>query len=229
MAGRLQGKAAVVTGGSKGIGKAIAEALLKEGCAVLITARDHRELEQAQKELERHGAIQTITADVSKADDNRRLMQQVKATFGTLDILVNNAGVLRYGPLREQSQEEIAATLDTNIKGLISLTRELLSVVDHSEDSRIINISSGLGKTGAANVAVYCASKFGVIGFTEALAQELEHGKTYAVCPKMTDTDMIKQFSSGGPGIDKPEDVAEVVLSVCLPSCSEQSGSAVDV
>lgn len=227
---QLKGNTALVTGGSRGIGKAIAEMLLKEGCTVLITARDYRELEEAQKDLEKHGTVQTITADVAKADDNRRVMQQVKATFGQLDILVNNAGILRYGPLKEQSQEEIAAVLDINLKGLISLTRELLPVVDHSEDSRIINISSGLGKVGIANFAVYCASKFGILGFTQALAEELRHARTYAVCPKMTDTKMIREFYDGpGEGIDRPEDVARVVLGVCLPSCTEPSGSSLDV
>lgn len=227
----LKGKVAVVTGGGRGIGKAIALAFAAEGCNVIINSRTESELRLAEKEIKAKNVnCLAIKADVSKLSDVKKVISETIKKFKKINILVNNAGIGPYKSLEEHSYEEINAILDINLKGLIYFTKEAIPYIKKEGFGRIINISSGIGKVGITNFTVYCATKFGIIGFTEALAGELNNAKVYAVCPGSTDT---KLYRSNFPYsknflIDKPEKVAKVVLKLCI-SNDFRSGEAVDV
>lgn len=227
----LTGKVAIVTGGSRGIGKAIAIALSMQGCEIAICARTESELRQAEMDIKKYSDAFAIRADVSKTEDVKRVVNKTIKKFKKINILVNNAGIGTYGPFLEMRQKSIDATLDINLKGVIYLTKEALPYIEKEGYGRVINISSGLGKFGMANFTLYCASKFGVIGFTEALAEELKNAKAYAVCPGQTNTRMTTENFPDVDvnSIDQPEDVAKVVLRLCMPNCNVKNGAAVDV
>lgn len=227
----LKGKVAIVTGSSRGIGKAIAIALAREGCKIAICSRTESELRQAEKEIKSYTDIIAVKADVSKIEDAKRVVSETIRKFSKINILVNNAGIGTYAPFSQMQQKDIDLTLDINLKGAIYFAKEALPYIEMESYGRIINISSGLGKFGMANFALYCASKFGLIGFTEALAEELENTKVYAVCPGQTNTRMTTENFPEVDinSIDQPEDVAEVVLRLCMPDCTIKSGAAVDV
>jgi len=227
----LKGKVAVVTGAGRGIGRAIALALAEQGCNVVINSRTETELRQAEKEIKAKNAdVLAIKADVSKLSDVKKVISETIKKFRKINILVNNAGIGTYKSLEEHNYGEINGIIDINLKGTIYFAREALPYLKKEDYARIINISSGIGKVGIANFTVYCATKFGVIGFTQALADELRNVKVYAVCPGATDTRLYRQNfpTSRNFLIDKPEKVAKVVLRLCL-SDDVRSGEAVEV
>jgi 3-oxoacyl-[acyl-carrier protein] reductase len=138
--------------------------------------------------------------------------------FDKIDILVNNAGVAVYKDFSKMDMDEINSILDINLKGLILCTKYFLPHMQKRNYGRIINISSGAGKIGIAKFAVYCASKFGVIGFTEALAEELPRDiRVNAVCPGGVDTQMYASTFGERPSL-KPEHIAKKVLPLCMPN-----------
>ena len=226
----LNDKVAIVTGGSRGIGRAIALALAEQGCSIAINSRTESELKDAEKEIKPKAEVLAIKADVSKLSDVKKAVKEVIKKFGKINILVNNAGIGAYKSLDALSYGEIDSTLDTNLKGLIYFTKEALPYIRREAYGRIINISSGVGKVGIANFTAYCATKFGVIGFTEALAEELKKTKVYAVCPGSTDTRLYRSNFPYSRNflIDKPEKVAKTVLRLCVYD-NVRSGVSVDV
>ncbi|MBI4176018.1 MAG: SDR family oxidoreductase [Candidatus Aenigmarchaeota archaeon] len=231
---RLSGRVAVVTGGSRGIGKAIAIALAKEGADIAIIARTMEGLALAAKLIRKLGVgCLAVAGDVGKSADVERLFDRVIAEFGRIDILVNNAGVYYYKPLLNTTEKDWDETVGTNLKGVYLCTKEALPYIIKDRGGVIVNISSGGGKRGFANFSAYCASKFGVNGFTQSLAEELGHKsvRVYAVCPGVVDTQTIRDM---WPDMDpseilKPEHVAEKVLELCMPDCRVKSGAAVDI
>ncbi len=219
----MKGKVAVVTGSGRGIGRATAIALAKEGAKIVITARNTKEMEETLREVSKFSEGITIRCDVSKERDVENLFSQAMKKFGKIDMLVNNAGVAYYEPFSKMDAVKVREMIDTNLHGIFNTTREALK---HMKSGVVVNVSSGAGKNGIGGLAVYCASKFGVLGFTESMAQETKSVKFYSVCPGGVDTNMYFSMFRRHPAL-KAEDVAEKIKEVCegkLPS-----GTSVDV
>ena len=212
---------ALITGGNRGIGLAIARKLAENKVELILTGRNAETLETAKKELSEKVKTDAFVCDVSDDQAIKELMEKIEG----FDILVNNAGVLEYRELADNSVEEIDYMINVNLRGLIVFTK---AAIGKMRKGVIINIASGAGKTGYPKMAVYCATKFGVIGFTESLAMELDNIKVFSVCPGDTQTDMwASNFDS--PATYQPEDVAEAVWNVIKNSDKIRSSSAIDV
>ena len=231
---RLKGKVAIITGGGRGIGRAIALALAQEGCGIIITSRTLTELEDAKKEIIKSGgeAI-AVKGDVQSASDAGKIIKSAVKKFGRIDILVNNAGVAYYKPFSETSEKDYDTTLDTNLKGTFLFIKETLPYMLKQKSGVIINISSMAGKRGYEGMSVYCASKFGIIGLTESLADELQ-GKgvrVYSVCPGGVNTRMYLDIvpEADPKKLIQPEEVAEKVAALCMPDCRTPSGSSIEI
>lgn len=214
----IENKSAVVTGSTRGIGLAIARAILERGGRVFICGRDSAEVERKTTSLESEHGDRVVGAacDVRNYDNVRSLFSRVRQAFGTLDILVNNAGIGSHANVSEMSVEEWDATLETNLSGVFYCSHEALPLMKGG--GYIINIGSLAGKHASAGSAAYCASKFGLVGFSEALMQEVryDHIRVSLVMPGSVNTG----FGRGGgqePGKTwklLPEDVAAVVINL---------------
>jgi NAD(P)-dependent dehydrogenase (short-subunit alcohol dehydrogenase family) len=218
----LKGKSVLVTGSSSGIGRETAFAFAREGCKVAITYNKGKEdALAASKKALGMGAAEALVLQLNVMDDGsiRDAVRKAVSKFGAIDILVNNAGVIAWKPLAEQTEGEVEAQLRTNLEGLIKVTKECLP---HVRDT-IINIASTAGLEGFPTLSVYCATKFGVRGFTQALAKELKGVKVFAVNPTMTATRMTD--FQGMP----PEKVAEVVVNTAKGKYGTRSGGDVNV
>lgn len=219
---------ALVSGGNRGIGLSIAKSLAKNGMDLILVARNKKTLDLAKKELEGLGVrVWTIICDVSDDNQVKKLASQVR-DIGNPDILINNAGVAYNKYFEENSVEEIDRMIDVNLRGLIMMSRELLPLM---EEGLLINIASDAGKQGFPGLAVYCATKFGVIGFTEALAEELKGTRirAYTICPADTQTDMWESLYPGTPATYQPEDVAKEVMDLIKNNKKIRPGSAISV
>ena len=213
-----RGKAAIVTGGTKGIGRAIAEALAGEGLNVCVGARDVDEVKQAVRELEGTGAAATGAAcDVRVYEECEALVAHAVEELGGVDVLVNNAGIGLFKPVEEMSPEEFRAVLETNLFGVFHCCRAAIPVMKRRGGGYIINISSLAGANPHPSMAAYNASKFGLNGFSEALMQEVRHDKIKVsyVMPGSVNT----EFGGDTPGAEKgwqlqPADVARVVTDL---------------
>ena len=189
----LEGKTAVVTGGSRGIGAAVAALLAERGAAVVVSARDADRLDAAVKDLEAMGTpVVGVTGDVSRRDDAERVVDTARERFGRLDILVNNAGITRDGLLLRMKDDDWDRVIEVNLRGAFVMTRAAAKVMVRQKGGRIINMSSAAGAMGNAGQANYSASKAGLIGFTKAAARELSHWGILvnAVAPGLIETDM---------------------------------------
>jgi len=215
---------AVVTGGNRGIGLAIARKLADKGIDLILVGKNRKTLESVKKELSEKVDVSVFACDVGNDKEIKRLFKNKK--IKGFDILVNNAGVAYYEPLSEMDERKIDEIIDVNLRGLIKFTK---AAIPKMKKGIIINISSGAGKTGYSNFAVYCATKFGVIGFTESLAGELDNIKVFAVCPGGTQTDMWESLFPGEHASYRPEDVADTVMHVIENSKRIRPGAAIDV
>jgi 3-oxoacyl-[acyl-carrier protein] reductase len=189
----LAGRAAVVTGGTRGIGLAIARALAEDGASVVVSGRDAGRLESAVKELESLGASALgVAADQSKREDCDRLVAAAKERFGRIDVLVNNAGITRDQLLVRMKDDDWDQVLDTNLRGVFLMTRAVAKSMMRQKSGRIINIASTAGAMGNPGQVNYSAAKAGVIGLTKAAARELAHWNILvnAVAPGLIATDM---------------------------------------
>ncbi|HIH75680.1 MAG TPA: SDR family oxidoreductase [Methanosarcina sp.] len=227
---RLKGQTAIVTGGGKGIGRAICLALAREGANIVVAARTERDIRETARMVEKEGTQAfAVSTDIRIEEDVKNMISDVANTFGRIDILVNNAGVAHRKYMVDTSREEYENIMDTNVKGMFFCTKYALPYLLKRGEGRIVNISSGAGKHGIPRLSIYCASKFAVIGFTESIAYEIGGGvQVYAVCPASVDTGMYRSLHTDEPVL-KPEDVAGKVLELCLPGTTLPSGSSVDV
>ena len=220
----LSGKIAVVTGGTRGIGRAISERLLAEGALVAICGRTRESVDRTVSSLQSKGKIFGCAADVSRLDEVRRFFEAVDQAFGGLDILVNNAGQGVFRKVGDMAPEEWHSNIDLNLNGAFYCAHEALARLRKRGGGFIINISSLAGKNAFSGGAGYNASKFGLNGFTEALMLDHRHDnvRVSSIMPGSVDTGF-----SGGPSdrtgdtgwMIAPEDVAETVAMVLrMPS-----------
>ena len=194
MKGPLDGKVAIVTGGSRGIGAEIGARLAEDGAAVVVSGRDAGRLQRAVRDLEaRGGAALGVAADAASREDCERLVSAARQHFGRIDILVNNAGVTHDELLIRMKDEDWDRVIEVNLRGAFMMTRAVSkALVRQKHGGRIINITSTAGAMGNAGQTNYSAAKAGLIGFTKASARELAHWSILvnAVAPGLIDTDM---------------------------------------
>ena len=239
----LSGKVAVITGASRGIGKAIAIKMAEAGATVVINYNGSRDRAEAvRKEIEEKGGKASIyQCNVSDFTACEKLIQQVVAEYGRLDILVNNAGITRDGLLMKMTEEDFDAVVDTNLKGTFNCIRFASRQMLKQRGGRIINISSVSGVMGNAGQANYSASKAGVIGLTKATARELasRHITVNAIAPGFIETEMtevlsdnvkeeaVKQIPLGSFG--KPEDIANMAVFLASERAGYITGQVINV
>jgi NAD(P)-dependent dehydrogenase (short-subunit alcohol dehydrogenase family) len=198
----------LITGSTRGIGHATAVEFLKSGDSVVLFCRHKRHVEEAVKEL---AAIATgehvlgLVGDVREQREVKAIVNRCVKHFGRIDVLINNAGVGAYKPIEETTEKEWDSIIDTNLKGTFLFLRQVIPVMKRQKAGVLINISSGLGVEAEADFSAYCASKFGVIGLTKVVADELSGLgiRVYAVLPGAVDT---KLLAGSGLVID-PADV----------------------
>lgn len=220
----LEGKVTLVTGGSRGIGRAIALRLASLGADVAICGRNAGKLSETEAKLRETGVrALAIVADLTLANEVAKLVERVEAELGPIALLVNNAGMGLFGPVHEKSEEEWDRLMNTNLKSVFLVSRAIVPGMIRRGDGGIINISSLAGKNVFAGGGIYCASKWGVQGLSGCMAEELrEHGiRVSTVCPGSVAT----EFSGRGPKdatkVLRPEDVAHAVAM--LVTQGEQS------
>ncbi|MGI8653921.1 MAG: SDR family oxidoreductase [Pyrinomonadaceae bacterium] len=215
----LKGKTAIVTGGTKGIGRAISEALLREGVNVCISARHANEIEETVRALGEtgEGQLTGAVADVRDYDAVKALIQHAVEEFGGADILINNAGIGKFGKLEETSPEDFRAVLETNLFGVFYCCHEAIPAMKKRGGGYIINISSLAGTNAHPKMTAYNASKFALNGLSEALMQEVRQDniKVSYIMPGSVNT----YFNDGEPDANnswelQPEDIARVVLNL---------------
>jgi NAD(P)-dependent dehydrogenase (short-subunit alcohol dehydrogenase family) len=215
----IKGKSAVVTGSTKGIGRAVAESLVREGVNVCVSARDVDEIKRAVDELSDLGDAQVTGAvcDVRDYESVRALFAHAVAELGGVDVLVNNAGVGLFGRVEEMSPEDFRAVLETNLFGVFYCCREAIPLMKERGGGYVINISSLAGANPHPEMAAYNASKFALNGFSEALMQEIRQDgiKVSYVMPGSVNT----AFGGDAPDESKswqlqPADIARVVLDL---------------
>ena len=245
----LEGRHAVVTGGGRGIGLAIATALAAEGARVTLLGRDEARLNKTAGTLP---IAQAVRCDVTSEASVDAALDQATRDFGPAAILVNNAGAAESAPLARTSLELFRRMLDVNLVGTFLCSRAALPDMLDAGFGRIVNVASVAGLKGAAYVSAYCAAKHGVIGLTRALAMETAtKGITVnAVCPSYTDTDMTRRAianiieKTGRSAAEaeaelvrknpqgrliRPEEVAATVLWLCAPGTEAITGQAIAV
>lgn len=194
---QLNGKVAIVTGGAKGIGKAITVALAQEGAKVVINYNSSKEAaENLVNELGKDGHdVYAVQADVSKVEDANRLVEEAVNHFGKVDILVNNAGITRDRTFKKLNREDWERVIDVNLSSVFNTTSAVLPYITEAEEGRIISISSIIGQAGGFGQTNYSAAKAGMLGFTKSLALELAKTNVTvnAICPGFIDTEMVAE------------------------------------
>ncbi len=220
----LEGRKAIVTGGSLGRGAAIAKEVARQGASVAINYRRHdTEAKQVVADVEALGRQGlAVKADVANFDDAQRMVDQVAEQFGGLDILVNNAGINRDGVIWKMTEEQWDQVLDTNLKGYFNYIRAAVGIFKDQKAGKIINVTSINGLRGKFGQTNYSASKAGIIGLTKALARELGRASVNvnAVAPGLIETDMMK---------DAPEKVREAALAEIVLGRMGQPGEVASV
>lgn len=215
----LSGKNALITGAGKGIGKALAIALAKEGVNVALLARTASDLQAVADEVENEGVKAIIAvADVSDIKSVNTAVESAEASLGSIDILINNAGIAAFGTFMELSPEEWEKILKVNLFGPYYTTRAVLPSMIERKTGDIVNISSTAGLKGAAQTSAYSASKFGLIGLSESLMQEVrKHNiRVTTLAPSTVATELAfdLKLTDGNPEkVMQAEDFAELIIS----------------
>ena len=238
----LAGRVAIVTGGNRGIGLAIARLLAEDGASVVVSGRDAARLDAAVKELESLGAPALgVPADATKREDADRLVEVTRERFGRIDVLVNKAGITRDQLLVRMKDDDWDQVLDTNLRGVFLMTRAVGKVMMRQKSGRIINIASAAGAMGNPGQVNYSAAKAGVIGLTKASGRELAHWNILvnAVAPGLIETDMAAAIPAEAreamlqqvplKRIGQGREVAEVVRFLAGDGASYVTGQTIHV
>jgi 3-oxoacyl-[acyl-carrier protein] reductase len=213
----LAGGVALVTGGSRGIGRAIARRLALLGASVSICGRDRAALEDSARELAKTGAPAHVqAADVTKPADIADLVARTETALGPITILVNNAGIGLFGPAHEKTEADWDRVLDSNLKSVFLLSCAVVPSMIRRGSGDIINISSLAGKNTFAGGGIYCASKWGVVGLTGCMAEDLRaHGiRVSVICPGSVATEFSTRGAKDASKVLSPEDVAHAVEAI---------------
>ncbi len=231
---KLKDKIAMVTGGSRGIGREIALLYAKEGAKVAVTARNAEQLSGVVKEIEGSGGEAIgVTGDVSKQEDVQKMVEATMEKFGGIDILVNNAGITQGTPFVVFDPEDWRRVIEINLMGTFYCTRAVAPILLERGWGRIINISSRSGKIGIPYLTAYVASKHGVVGFTKALAEELAafNITVNAICPGTVETDMIPDTIKERIGelLIPPAHVADLALYLATEAAGSINGEAINI
>lgn len=223
-------KVAVVTGASRGIGKATARALSARGYAVALLSRSKAGIDALKKEIvAKGGRAVAIACDVSNDARVQKAAKEVLANLGIPDVVVNNAGIVKRAPVATQTNAIWDETLATNLSGAFYVTRAFLPSMLRAKRGRFVQVASISSTLGTANMSAYCASKWGLVGFTKALAEELRGTKlvTMAILPGSVDTDML--VGSGFAPAMTADDVASTIVYLGVDAPSSMNGSAVEM
>lgn len=237
----IKGKVAVVTGGSRGIGRATAIALAEKGADVAIIYQSHKEAAEEVAKIIKSKSVNTkiYKCDVSNFEEVKNTISQIEKDFGKIDILVNNAGILIKKPFLETEESTWNKTINVNLKGVFNTCRFVIPIMLKNEGGKIVNISSIAGRNGGTVGVPYAASKAGVIGITNALASEFTPRGIYvnAVAPGPVDTDLFKGLSkeqrerlealSPNGRFAKPEEIAHAII--CLIENDYISGETLNI
>jgi len=238
---RLNGKVAIITGGGTGIGKAIAQAFVREGAKVVIAGRDSKKLDRAGSEI---GAdCLAVSADVSNVSSVEKLVSATLDRFKGINILVNNAAVLLPGTAESISEEAFDQTFSINVRGLWLLSRAVLPHMRAAGGGSIVNIASVLSMVGARNRVAYAASKGAVMAMTKAMALDhaAEHIRVNCIAPGIIETDMVARFSTDENArkqrvamhpmgrFGQPEDVASAAVFLASDESRWTTGSVVTI
>jgi NAD(P)-dependent dehydrogenase (short-subunit alcohol dehydrogenase family) len=215
----LVGKTALVTGSTRGIGKAIAGRLAKLGAAIALCGRDQSALDNCAEELRRAGArVHARIADVTRGADVRALVDSTEKKLGPISILVNNAGMGMFGPVQEKTEEDWDLLMNTNLKSVFLVSKAVAPLMIGRRSGDIVNISSLAGKSTFAGGGLYCASKWGLMGLTGCMAEDLRvHGiRVCAICPGSVATEFAGRGPKDASKVLAAEDVAHAVAMVAL-------------
>ena len=237
MSGLLNGKVALVTGGSKGIGFSIAERFVKEGARVVICSRNESELSSAASNLE----CDYYSLDVSNSQEIKSMVSWISKKYSNLDILVNSAGVVRYGNVVDASEEDWDFQISTNLTGTFLMCNKIVPIMN--KGGSILNISSTLGLRAMKGAVAYCASKGGVVNLTKAIALDLaDKIRVNCLCPAVVETPMVKKRIDSGQAtreylenvqpmgrMGKPEEIAALALHLCGPESGWTTGSIISI
>lgn len=232
MTAQLEGRLAVVTGASRGIGRATAAAFAKAGARVVGCAR-RTEGESFLDDLkaEERERCRLFACDVRDGTQVSRWRDHVERELGPACVLVNNAGIVARAPLEELSEHTWSDVVAANLTGTFLVTRAFLPGMKSRRSGRIINLSSIAGRAGTPMLSAYCSAKHGVVGLTRSLAEELrDHGiAVNAICPGSVDTEMLNQGMPGATPKMTPDDVAAVALFLATTAPAALTGACIDV
>ncbi|WP_026583947.1 3-ketoacyl-ACP reductase [Bacillus sp. J33] len=215
----LKGKTALITGAGRGIGRATAIALAKEGVNIGLLGRTIENLEKAADELSQYDVnVSAAAADVADLEAVTHAVEHIKSDLGSVDTLINNAGIAKFGGFLELSPEEWESIIQVNLMGVYNVTRAVLPEMIEQKSGDIINIASTAGQKGAPVTSAYSASKFAVLGLTESLMLEVrKHNiRVSALTPSTVATDLAIEtnLTDGNPEkVMQPEDLAELIVA----------------
>jgi 3-oxoacyl-[acyl-carrier protein] reductase len=245
---KLLSKNALVTGASRGIGRAVAIGLAKEGANVVINYNSSKGAsEEVKSEIEKMGRNAILfKADVTKKDEVEKMVKTTQDAFGEIDILVNNAGIYPNSLVVDTSEEIWDRVINTSLKGMFLCCQAVIRSMMERKSGKIVNITSGRGTVGAARGAHYATAKAGIMGFTKSLAQELAPYRinVNAIAPGTVDTDMLRwgknekqieeiEERSKNPylanGIAKPEDIVRTVIFLTTEDCAFMTGQVISM
>jgi 3-oxoacyl-[acyl-carrier protein] reductase len=232
-------KTAIITGGSRGIGKEVAILLAKKGINVVICSRNHNEISRVVEEIKAmyHASeVLGLRCDISISIEVNSLIKSTVQRFGGIDILINNAGIVFVKKLIDTLEEEWDQTINTNLKGAFLCSKAVLPYMIHKKSGVIINVSSGAGKVGFENISAYCASKFGMMGLTESMAWEVANYnmRIMAICPGEVDSKMQESTDQEYYKLNKdkwlePREVADKITEMIFDEDYYKNGESIDI